>query len=37
MLKIKIGEQKPINYTVKIKTTGLPVNLVNSTIIFQLK
>lgn len=37
MIKIKIGEQKPLNYTVKIKNTGLPVNLVNSTIIFQLK
>ena len=37
MIKIKIGEQKPINYTIKIKSTGLPVNLVNSQIIFQLK
>lgn len=37
MLKIKIGEQKPINYSIKIKQTGLPVNLVSSTIIFQLK
>ena len=37
MIKIKIGEQKPINYTLKVKSTGLPINLVNSTIIFQLK
>lgn len=37
MLKIKIGEQKPINYTLKVKSTNLPINLVNSTIIFQLK
>jgi len=37
MLQIKIGEQKAINYTLKIKSTGLPVNLVNSTIIFQVK
>ena len=37
MLKIKIGEQKPINYTLKIKSTNLPVNLVNSTILFQVK
>ena len=37
MLKIKIGEQKPINYTLKVKATNLPVNLVNSQIIFQLK
>ena len=37
MIKIKIGEQKPIYYTVKIKSTGLPVNLVNSQIVFQLK
>ena len=37
MLKIKIGEQKPINYSIKSKQTGLPINLVNSIIIFQLK
>ena len=37
MLKIKIGEQKPINYTLKVKSTNLPINLVNSTIVFQLK
>ena len=37
MLKIKIGEQKSINYTLKVKSTNLPINLVNSTIIFQLK
>ena len=37
MIKIKIGEQKPIIYTIKIKSTGLPVNLVNSQIVFQLK
>ncbi len=37
MIKIKIGEQKSINYTLKIKSSGLPINLVNSTIIFQLK
>ena len=37
MLKIKIGEQKPVNYTLKVKSTNLPINLVNSTIIFQLK
>ena len=37
MLKMKIGEQKPINYTLKVKSTNLPINLVNSTIIFQLK
>ncbi|MCR4881835.1 MAG: hypothetical protein K6A44_07790 [bacterium] len=37
MLKIKVGEQKPVNYTIKVKSTNLPINLVNSTIIFQLK
>ncbi|MCQ2957368.1 MAG: hypothetical protein MJ180_00535 [Candidatus Gastranaerophilales bacterium] len=37
MIKIKIGEQKPLNYTLKVKSTGLPVNLVNSTIVFQIK
>jgi len=37
MIKIKCGEQKPINYTLQIKSTGLPVNLVNSTIIFQVR
>ena len=37
MIRIKIGEQKPINYTLKVKSTGLPINLVNSTIVFQLK
>ncbi|MDD3593025.1 MAG: hypothetical protein PHX18_00185 [Candidatus Gastranaerophilales bacterium] len=37
MIKIKIGEQKPINYSIREKTTGLPVSLVGSTIIFQLK
>ena len=37
MLRIKIGEQKPINYTLKVKSTNLPINLVNSQIIFQLK
>ena len=37
MIKIKIGEQKPINYTLSFKDSGLPLNLVNSTIIFQLK
>ena len=37
MINIKIGEQKPFNYTMKIKETGLPVNLVSSTILFQVK
>ena len=37
MINIKIGEQKPFNYTMKVKDTGLPVNLVSSTIIFQVK
>lgn len=37
MIRIKVGEQKPIVYTMKMKDTGLPVNLVSSTIVFQLK
>ena len=37
MIKIKIGEQKAINYSLKVKTTGLPINLTNSTIVFQLR
>ena len=37
MLKIKIGEQKAVNYTLKMKDTNLPINLVNSTILFQVK
>ena len=37
MIKIKIGEQKAINYSLKVKSTGLPINLVNSKIIFQLR
>lgn len=37
MIKIKIGEQKAINYSLKVKSTGLPINLVNSTILFQLR
>jgi len=37
MLQIKIGEQKAINYSLKMKSTSLPVNLTNSKIIFQVK
>ena len=37
MLQIKIGEQKAINYSLKMKSTSLPVNLTSSKIIFQVK
>lgn len=37
MINIKIGEQKAFTFTIQIKETGLPINLVNSKIVFQLK
>lgn len=37
MINIKIGEQKSYTYTIQLKETGLPINLVNSKILFQVK
>ncbi len=37
MLGIKIGEQKPYSFSIKSKITGLPLSLVGSNIIFQLR
>ncbi len=37
MLGIKIGEQKPYNFSIKNKDTGLPLSLVGADIIFQLR
>ena len=37
MISIKIGEQKPYNFGIKNKNTGLPLSLVGANIIFQLR
>ncbi len=37
MISIKIGEQKPYNFSIKNKNTGLSLSLVGGTIIFQLR
>ena len=37
MISIKVGEQKPYNFSIKNKTTGLPLSLVGANIIFQLR
>lgn len=37
MINIKIGEQKAINFTLRVKNSKLPINLTNSKILFQLR